>query len=202
MASRSIGVYVEFQEEFCEQLRRLASHLATAGSGEEGYRPPSYLVRHPHLTLFHAVVRDPDLESIRKSVDRINRYCKNEPVRFLNQVKMFGDKFLFYDVVRTPMLEMAHASAVVALLPFVDHQAAQPATKEELTLTRSERRNLKTFGYSHVGEDYRPHVTLAFDDESSRVIKRCVSLVPPTTTFIQAVKLGIMGDYGSLQESL
>lgn len=159
------------------------------------------MVKKPHLTLYHAMVREPDLERIRNRVNFLHAFCIGDPVSFTD-VAVFGDKFLFLDAYRSSQLRLVHAEAAMTLLPYLDRDTVRPAQKEGLILSPAEQSNVETFGHPLVGPEYRPHVTLAFD-ENPEVIARCV--LPPDdlrSQMIAAVRLGIMGEYGSLHEAL
>ncbi len=196
-----LGIYVEFHPGTNDRLAQLAETSAQVGSDRPGLRRPSYVMRRPHLTLFHAMVLDPELTRVRDSVKHIHRFCRAEPVSFKG-LSVFGDKFLFLDAHLSPMLRLAHAAAVLALLPYRACEAEPPAQNEGLVLSSSERRNLATFGHPLVGPEYLPHVTLAYDHDPE-VIRAChVEAVDLKQQMVAAVRLGIMGEYGSLKEAL
>lgn len=196
-----LGIYLEFHPGTNARILDFAERCAQAGADRSGCGRPKYVVKKPHLTLFHAMVREPDLERIRKEVNFLHAFCIGDPVN-LTEVAVFGDKFLFLDAIRSPQLRLVHAEAAITLLPYLDRETVRPAQKEGLILSPAEQSNLETFGHPLVGLEYRPHVTLAYD-ENPEVIARCV--LPPDNLRMQtiaAVRLGIMGEYGSLYKAL
>lgn len=196
-----LGIYLEFHPGTNDRILKFAERCAQAGADRSEGGRPKYVVKKPHLTLYHAMVREPDLERIRNRVNFLHLFCIGDPVSFID-VAVFGDKFLFLDAFRSPQLRLMHAEAAMTLLPYLDRETVRPAQKEGLILSPAEQSNVETFGHPLVGPEYRPHVTLAYD-ENPEVIARCV--LPPDdlrSQMIAAVRLGIMGEYGSLHEAL
>ena len=173
---------------------RMATKLAlelTAGGAE-------FLVRTPHLALYHATFNAVPVNVLADIISELD-VLRNQVFR-LEQVTVYGRKFLFWNVKNDKRLQLAHEKAL-KIARYVDRDTRPLATDEGLVLGNKERSNLRRYGYPLVGEAYLPHVTLAYNSTGFSFDKEVIAAVGWPLTVV-SVTLARIGRYGNIAETV
>lgn len=120
----------------------------------------NFLTKIPHLTLYYANFKNIPKSFILKKLEVLNRFKKIK--LNLQEIQVYGDKFLFLNIVEKEKLQEPHLIAL-GLNKYLDKSKIPNAKKENLTLSKEEKKNLKTYGHPLVKNLYLPHVTMAYN---------------------------------------
>lgn len=174
-----------------ERTQRRATEIS--GEYEEGNAIHLGGAHAPHITLYHAKLLD---------VPRAFVGAVLEPLRPLlpialsfTEVSESGGKFLFWHMKRTSKLVRAHEDALI-LSAYFDPRGVQQAEKEKIDLTPAQRVKVRLFGYPHVRELWRPHVTVGYFPEGCNIKTRPEAF---RGSVVQAAFVRI-GDFGTISE--
>lgn len=147
----SYGLVIRPDQITIERAVQLARSLAPQAP---------FLVENPHITLYHAKFTNLPNNEVRGVLQAIKnlrgQYLK------LGDLQIFGEKFLFWNVVKTDQIRQAHEKALV-LSQYLDQEAQARAQEEGLSLTEQEMESLRRFGHPLMKDLYLPHITLAYD---------------------------------------
>ena len=137
------------------QVRRLAGQSANM----------SVRTELPHLSLYHVDLDEVPRRAVTTVLQSIRDVVRNTPIR-LEELAVFGDRFVFWDAAVTLELRAAHEAAL-ELAPFrrVDGGKSS-AAGIGLDLTPEQIANDRDFGYVFVKRLFRPHVTIGYYDHA------------------------------------
>lgn len=153
----------------------------------------------PHLTLYHAQLKDVPEEVVRELLALINN---NLPFRrvTLSEVTTFAEKFVFWDKQGVHhLLTSAHYCALEALSPYYNPSETQQAAKEGLELPADQQENVRRYGHPLVKGLWRPHITVAYNPEGYPNFKKRMVSVRGTFTAVAFVEVG---EYGTVKQIL
>lgn len=170
------------------------TYVAPSASNDDPLDRATFIARLFHLTLYHACLEDMPRYRVEKILEALSD-LRGQTVEF-DQVAEYGDKFLFWDAVRSEQLRAAHQTSL-DLACFMDRIALRHATREGLRMSREELANLDRFGHPLVGSLYRPHITLAYDERGfagSRALGRFHHVAT-----IERVAFVTIGTYGAVE---
>lgn len=192
----TIGIVLQPDEQMLHNVRKLASVHA---------RNASYVVEHPHLTLYHAALASgggEEVLTLERAMDIVNNVrtiLQSLEIPF-NDIRVFADKFVFYHAKQPyPSQLIAAHNKALDLSQWLNTEATAPATSEGLSLSERERDNLILYGHPLVNDLWQPHITLAFDLAGLTVHRNTSE---PATMKIQDVLLVRIGTAGSIQSIL
>jgi 2'-5' RNA ligase len=121
-----------------------------------------YKVEFPHITLYHAPLRALPLGKVKELMQKL------EPLQGellgLQNISVYGGKFLFWSVDLTDSLQDGHEIAL-DLAKYLDTEGDLSALTEDLNLTEEEFQNAYFYGHPLVHKLYDPHITLAYDSD-------------------------------------
>lgn len=113
----------------------------------------------PHVTLYHSKLQDVPAHAVSSVLKSIAREL---PLSLeFSQTAVFGGKFLFWDIERTPVLMELHEKAL-SLSRYFTPAGKQQADKEKIALAAAEDENVRTYGHPLVRDLWRPHITLGY----------------------------------------
>lgn len=131
----------------------------TGFSRQPFLRNSDYIVKLPHLSLYHASLEKVPLPVAEAVIDDLVQLL-GERMR-LTTISLYHEKFLFWDAVVTDALRFSHERAL-RLAEYVDRRELAPAQLEGVNLTAAEAASLDAYGYPLAGPLFRPHITLAY----------------------------------------
>jgi 2'-5' RNA ligase len=138
-------------QETVKRAKELASRFAPEAE---------YKVEFPHITLYHASLRALPLTKVHELMQKL------EPLQGeilgLQNINVYGGKFLFWSVDMTDALQDGHEIAL-DLAKYIDTEGDISALSEDLDLSEEEFQNAYFYGHPLVHKLYDPHITLAYD---------------------------------------
>lgn len=152
-----------------------------------------FVPEYHHLTLFHARLVDAPEEAVHEILNRLTG-LPGQAIH-LNGIRVYGEKFLFWDADISPVLKEVHEIAL-GLAKFLDPSAKSCAEEEMLEMSPEERANIEQFGHPLVRDHYRPHVTLGWNARGFEGLYPC-----PAThhAHVRRVVFAEIGDYGCIK---
>ena len=149
--SGAYGIVLGLDQETIERAKTLVKSV-----------PAEFKPEQIHLTLFHTKLKDAPIAVVRDITARCQEILKGHAITF-KDIATFGDNFLFWDAHKDPALMNAHHIAL-ELATYADTQNLAQHTKgEQLTLSDEEADNVRLYGHPLVRDQYRPHITLAYN---------------------------------------
>lgn len=152
----------------------------------------------PHLTLFQGAVSNEEEAVLKHAVDSLAAKLgtRSVPLAFSN-IASWGGPFVFWDIdglSRTSLFR--HHLDVVTSFKSVTPENATPIVRGQgVLLSPEEESNVEKFGYPFVGAQFRPHITVAYEPESS--VSRVAALAM-LAGHVESVALVQTGAYGSV----
>lgn len=180
----SYGFVIRPDSETQQMAESLANRL---------FPDAEYKTTVPHITLYHGRVENLPIEAVRAILSRLKE--NNGKDIDLKQIEIYGGKFAFWNSEVVSDLRLMHEQAL-GMAEYLDSGAAQRAVEERLNLTEKELSNVKKFGHPLVGELYKPHITLAYDNKGLKLAAE--KFIEPWKTKIDDVLFTEMGKYGSV----
>lgn len=152
-----------------------------------------FVPEYHHLTLFHARLVDAPEEAVHEILNRLAG-LPGQAI-YLNGIKVYEEKFLFWYADLSPELKEAHEIAL-DLAKFLDPSAKSRAEEEMFEMSPEERANIEQLGHPLVRDRYRPHATLGWSARGFEGLYAC-----PATHhgYVQRVVFAEIGPYGSVQ---
>ena len=151
----------------------------------------------PHITLFHSKLKNVSMEVIDGLLDRI---IQSLPIDLsFEEISVYGGKFLFWNINRTPELASAHECALALSTYFVP-EGEQQTDKEKLALSKEEIENVKEFGHPLVRELWCPHITLGYYPSGTK-IKSVKKIFRGVATGVAFVRIGEAGSIAEIIDS-
>jgi 2'-5' RNA ligase len=148
----------------------------------------------PHITLYHAKFRNLPAEAVQNELKELAKYEGTKMV--LNRFQIFGDKWLFWDLLRDDQIQSMHEESL-KISPFLDKQTIARAVTEGLNLDKKEKEYSVKYGHPLVLEKYLPHISLAYD---KRGLSLPVENKPEIWEMtVDKISLAEIGDYGSVK---
>lgn len=157
----------------------------------------------PHLTLHEARL---PAKNIGRAVDAISKIAEGQeqiPILFNSKSVVAGTIFIEAEI--SPQLKMLHL-ALTDELNFLREGLYNTGELELPGITERMRNNLLEYGSLLVGDDFKPHVTVARPVDSSRCLE-ALSLLPEeinlkdTATDLFLVEMGRDGTCGKVISS-
>lgn len=147
----------------------------------------------PHVTLYHASFDNAQVGDMPMFLQEIKRVLPRRLVHF-SQVKTYRDKFVFWHLDDKESYMDAHLSAML-LAALRSRPKESQVEKENLTLSKEERRNDKLFGHPLVNELWQPHITVGYYPNGAGDINENYSQIGR----VEAVAFVEVGDYGTIK---
>lgn len=119
-----------------------------------------FKVSVPHITLFHAKFKELPHKEVETALKELKGLSGS--TQKFKDLQVFGNKFLFWNIVKNPTIQRAHSEAF-KLAQFLNKDDIARALQEGLTLTSQQRDNVSQFGHPLVQDLYLPHITLGYD---------------------------------------
>jgi hypothetical protein len=170
----------------------------TRDVGEEN-RYAEFKTKVAHLTLYHGKVVNLPLTDVYMIL-RALRPLRGCPLLF-DRLAVYGDKFLFLDVLVTPELMLAHLAAL-QLATFLNKEALAHAKQEGLNMSEPERVSLERFGHPLAYSLFRPHFTLAYDSSANINVGDEVVSKLPAMGLVESFAFVEIGEYGAIKRAL
>ena len=148
--SGAYGIVIALDQKTVEAAQELVKDVSA-----------DFKTAYAHITLFHTKLKDADPESLKMITEKCHQLMQGQHVT-LDRIAVFGSNFLFWDALPSAALTQAHAVAL-ELAEFLDQDLHTHTKGEALTLTPGQEHNIRTYGHPLVKDDYRPHVTLAYN---------------------------------------
>ncbi len=183
----SFGIVLLPDDETVKACHRLAGKLLPQNS--------EFVAVHSHITLYHGIIADAPSERLLKLTDRLAHLVGASFE--LNEIQIFGGKFVFYNLVPDPKIRAAHNEAL-CMAKYLDNEALTRAEEERLDLTDAQRENLKKYGHPLVRDLHIPHITLGYSSELGNLPDTSF----PKTMSVKSVSFASIGSYGSVEKSL
>lgn len=153
-----------------------------------------FQVQAPHITLYHAKFENLPEEIVKEKLIQLKAY---EGISFtLNNLVVYGGKFLFWNVQEKGKLRLAHQKSLETAT-FLDRAQVANAIEEGLNLNSEELENIKKYGHPLVRGNYLPHITLAYDGRGIRIPSGITE--KPWKMKIEKIHFAEMGTYGSVK---
>ncbi len=114
----------------------------------------------PHITLFHANVKDLPHEKMQKILEQLQDL--KGAAFTLKDIQIFGGKFLFWNIEKNSQIQSAHTAAL-EMAEFLNKETLARALEEKLSLTPDQQYNVEHFGHPLVRDLYLPHITLSYN---------------------------------------
>lgn len=142
-----------------------------------------------HVSLYHAQFLKLPENRVSTFLDRALHMLM--PPVHLNQLEIFRDKFLFWNVNNVAELYPLHELAL-EFSAHVDLTKTAASFQEGLKLSYREKENVKRYGYPLVKKLWKPHATLGYFREGRPVMSESV----PMQGKITGVAFVEIGDNG------
>jgi len=182
--SGSYGIVIKPDPKTQQRAEHLAREMAPDAE---------FQVSFPHVTLYHARFENLPLQKVRGIVSDLRKH-KHE-ILLLKHFEIFGGKLMFWNIQRNVSLVSMH-ERTLGLAKFLNNEAVSRAQEEGLNMATEELENVKKFGHPLVLNQYKPHITLAYDSKG---------LILPYPTpgerwwmKIDDIVFAEMGQYGSV----
>ena len=173
-----------------ERAMQLSQRLAHHGT----YFTLKHGEYFPHLSLYMTQLKIDDLPRVSALLEEIA--AQNQ--RLTLSASDYNQSFGFIDVAyaRTTALDSLQASVIETINPIRDgmrqRDKARLQTAKGLTL-----HNLQTYGYSYVGELFRPHITITRLTRDGEISTEGLPLVASFSGAFPKLGLFEMGDHGT-----
>jgi len=149
----------------------------------------------PHITLFQTKVKNLSKE---KAEELLSSIVLKLPIKLsLSRIDSFGGHFVFWHAEKEKELISLHKQSLF-LSNFFDSEGEQQADSEKLTLPEKQIENVREFGYPFVGEEWPPHITIAYTQNDPEIKQSFKNI----TTLIKKVALVEVGEFGTIKKIL
>jgi len=142
----------------------------------------------PHCTCFHTYLADAPVDHIREIHTLLNASL---PISLdLHRFDVYGEVFVFWDATITAPLRMLYDKA----LGLARYHCSGDGKGEKLrNLPARQLENIRRYGHPLVGEDWRPHVTVAYNAKGIAQVSRATLPVQCTIRDAAFAKIGHAG---------
>lgn len=148
----------------------------------------------PHISLYHSKVADlPEKKAMELLLEIENR---SRISLNLEEIIIYGQRFVFWLVKKTPELEGLHYN-ILALSKYFVKDDEQQADREKIKISQAEQKNIKEYGHPLVKDLWLPHITLGYCEKPDIYVKKIEEVGR-----IAAIGFVEIGDYGTIKRIL